>query len=474
MEVTLDIQQIRPYLSPNIFLFPQGDGHYLFAPSTRTYARVNKDMETLLNHCDGTMSIAELIVEYALLPEAIDLFRMLFAKGIVYSYEEAHSIDTNAQSPETEQPFTHLTLFPTHRCNLACTYCYAKGGDRTSSMTWRTAQVAFDFLFDQLPDEQSLVALTFHGGGEPTVAFPFIKDAASDFHRRCEAQNRKCHVSMVTNGTFGPNVLGWILENGVSVNFSLDGSSVVQDTQRPFRNGKGSFDVVAKNIRQLHHAGREITVRATVTASSLTHIDELVNTCVELGVAAVQIEPCFAVGRCEETGAAGPNPEEFAQRFLDAYRLGLANDIGVTYSGLRCTDTARDRFCGACGHSVAVTPEGYLTACFEVVHPDDPAAEVFFFGYVDREAECIRLDNDRLKSLRKRNVFNLPQCANCFLKYNCAGDCVVKSFRVGGSIFANVPSRCQMAEIINKKLIGWIADGIIVPRRKDAFEQYLY
>lgn len=469
-----DILQTKPCLSSDTFFFSEDGSRYLFAPLTRTYACVNGDMEALLRRCDGTESITELIAKYGLAPEAINLFRILFAKGVLSVQTEKESDAVGSEHRNVARPFTHLTLFPTHACNLACTYCYARGGDRPTSMSWRIAQAAFDFLFDQLPDEQELVALSFHGGGEPTLAFPFIKDVVAEFHRCCEKRDRRHHVSMVTNGTFGPDVLDWIIEEDIGVNFSLDGPPLVQDKQRPFRNGGGSYSVVIENIKRLQKAGREITVRATVTAGSLAHMDELVYDCLELGIAAVQAEPCFVVGRCEESGAGEPDPEEFAWRFLEAYRLGLAHDMDVTYSGLRCTDTPRDRFCGACGDSVAVTPEGYLTACFEVVHPDDPAAPIFFVGHVDEETGQVSLSEERLAYLRRRITPNLTGCADCFLKYSCAGDCVVKSFRTGGSIFARALNRCRMAEIINKKVISWIADGVIVPRDEDSFDQYLY
>lgn len=469
-----DISHTKPYLSTDTFFFSQDGGRYLFAPLTRTYARINEDMEALLRYCDGTQSVAEIIDRRELTSEAIDLFRVLFAKGIVSLEAKGVCVAAGVELENAVRPFTHLTLFPTHACNLTCTYCYASGGDRTSSMAWYTAQAAFDFFFDQLPDEQELVALSFHGGGEPTLAFPFIKEVAAEFSRRCEELNRRYHVSMVTNGTFGPDVLDWIVKENIGINFSLDGPPVIQDRQRPFRNGSGSYNTVVENIRRLREADREITVRATVTSESLAHLDELVYDCLELEVAALQAEPCFAVGRCRETGTSEPDPEGFAQRFLEAYRLGLAHDMNVTYSGFRCTDTPRDRFCGACGDSVAVTPEGYLTTCFEVVHADDPAASIFFVGSVDQSTGQVWLDQDRLAYLRSRITPNLPRCTDCFLKYNCAGDCVVKSFRSSGNIFARVPKRCQMAEIINKKVICWIADGNIVPRNEDSFDQYLY
>ncbi len=465
--------ETRPHLSPDTYLLSAGEGRYLYAPLSRSYARINGDMEALLARCDGTRTVAELIASCGLPHEAEELFATLFAKGIVRpeAAEAERPQDGAAPGPAR---FTHLTLFPTHACNLACTYCYAHGGDRPATLAWGTAVAAFDFLFGQLPEGQEPVALTYHGGGEPTLAFPFIKDAAAEFRRRCRETGRRGQVSMVTNGTFGREVLAWILDEDIGVNFSFDGPPAVQDAQRPFRDGRGSYGLVVENIRRLREVGREVTVRATVTAASLAHMEDLVRECLDLGVGAVQAEPCFSTGRAVESGAAEPDPAEFAARFLEAYRLGLAHDVDVTYSGLRCTDTPRDRFCGACGDSVALTPEGYLTACFEVVRADDPAAAVFFVGRVDGESGRVSLDEARLAYLRRRVTPNLDGCSGCFLKHNCAGDCVVKALRSTGSIFGRVASRCRMAEIVNTSIISWIADGVIVPQSREAFDQYLY
>ncbi len=469
-----DILEAKPYRSTDSFTILVDGSRYLFSPLTRTYSRINADMERLLTLCDGAHTVAELIGACGLPAEATELFQTLFAKDILRVEVETDPSADQEGPLNPARPFTHLTLFPTHACNLACTYCYASGGDRPKSMSRRTAQLALDFLFEQLPAEQELVALSFHGGGEPTMAFPFIRDITVDFRDRCEESGRRSHVSMVTNGAFGSKVLDWIIGSDIGVNFSMDGSPKVQDKQRPFRDGSGSYAVVVENMRALRQAGRDVTVRATVTADSLVDMDDLVSTCLDLDVAALQAEPCFVVGRCEESGVQEPEPKEFAWRFLDAYRRGLASNMDVTYSGLRCTDTPRDRFCGACGDSVAVTPDGHLTACFEVVHESDPAASIFFVGRVDESSDRVWLNEDRLAYLRQRITPNLDGCGGCFLKFNCAGDCVVKSFRAGGSIFAQVPDRCRMADLVNRKLIAWIADGEIVPRDEQAFEQYLY
>lgn len=106
---------------------------------------------------------------------------------------------------------------------------------------------------------------------------------------------------------------------------------------------------------------------------------------------------------------------------------------------------------------------------------EDPAAQIFFIGKIDIQSEKVIINKEKVKFLKGRITENLKACKNCFLKYNCAGDCLAKTFRsCGGDIFSPDPHRCQIANLINKQLIAWIADGVIEPRIADKYSVVKY
>ena len=95
----------------------------------------------------------------------------------------------------------------------------------------------------------------------------------------------------------------------------------------------------------------------------------------------------------------------------------------------------------------------------------DPAAKEFFIGIVDLIKGQVVVDKTRIKQLELRIAENMESCEGCFLRYHCAGDCPIKSFRYSNrDLYTPDPYHCQISEQINKQLIAWLADGVIDPR----------
>jgi len=367
---------------------------------------------------------------------------------------------------------THLAIFVTTKCNLACTYCYARGGESEQSMSRDTWLLAMDYFFanleaavNQRKDKRKNLNLAIHGGGEPTVEFDLLRSIVADFSDRACAMGLQPSVGMGTNGTYGDAVHQWIIDKRINVNISLDGPREVQNHQRPFRSGQPSYGLVERNIRRLVQAGRRVSIRATVTDEALQSMAETVVLAKRIGAAAVHFEPVSLTGRCTTSGVAKPDAEKFADVFLKCFLRGLELDIDVRYSGMRCFEQYHQRFCSACGQNFCVTPDGNITACYEVLHPDDPAASEFFIGRIDPIRGLVTLDQERIQQLKQRTGPNVEACKDCFLRYHCAGDCPVKSFRYSNrDLYSPDPYRCQIADRVNKQLIAWLADGVIEPR----------
>src|ERR1039458_4126085 len=64
------------------------------------------------------------------------------------------------------------TLFLTHRCNLACDYCYVSKSSDCMSLS--VAQRVIDFAFQNTPPADDIEIGFF--GGEPLLEFPLLRD----------------------------------------------------------------------------------------------------------------------------------------------------------------------------------------------------------------------------------------------------------------------------------------------------------
>ncbi|HEY6873774.1 MAG TPA: radical SAM protein [Geobacteraceae bacterium] len=454
-------------LNPRVSVFRHKGGIYLFDPATRTYAAMNETLLALVTKPDDVHSAEEVCGDDRTeLTEAVMQFRRL---GILKRPEEIVQGDRRP-APESFGSMTRLHIFVTTRCNLRCVYCYAKGGDSERIISRDIWQTAMDHFFSNLTFDAAQktpkpieVNLTVHGGGEPTIEFDTLKDIVSEFRRRAAEMGLKPSVAMGTNGTYGDSVHQWIVENNINVNISLDGPQHVQNRQRPFCSGEPSYDTVVRNLQLLVKSGRRVSVRATITSESIETMEETVKLAEQLGLAAVHFEPVTLTGR--GSTVSRPDPDQFVEKFLECFLLGLELDIDVKYSGMHCFKDCHQRFCSACGRNFCVTTEGNITTCYEVLDANDPAADIFFVGKIEPLQASVEWDLARIKELEQRIADNMEACEDCLLRYQCAGDCPIKSFRHSNrDLYSPDPFRCHIAKQINMSLIALLADGVIEPR----------
>ncbi|MCX6245750.1 MAG: radical SAM protein [Bacteroidetes bacterium] len=456
-------------LNPRASVFRHNGGFYLFDPATRTYASMNEPMLAFITNPDDTNLFDEISNNECKKIE--DVVNHLYRIGILISPESADKIDMCSEF-ESHSLTTQLVLFVTTKCNLQCTYCYAHGGDSEKTISRDIWRLAMDYFFSplNLGTAQKMakvknVNLTLHGGGEPTVEFAILKEIVADFQERANSEGLQSSISIGTNGTYNDSIYQWIIENNINVNISLDGTRDVQNRLRPYRSGQPSYDIVVHNLKGLVKTGRHVAFRATITDETVETMNETVELAKELGIATVHFEPVTLSGRRATTGLARPDAEQFAEKFLQCFLLGLKHDITVKWSGLRCFEHSNQQFCGACGQNFCVTPDGNITTCYEVLESNDPAAGIFFIGNVDLIHGRVVWDQSRIEKLKQRITENIYACKGCFLRYQCAGDCPIKSFRYSKrDLYSPDPYRCQISDRINKQLIAWLADGLIFPR----------
>lgn len=72
--------------------------------------------------------------------------------------------------------------------------------------------------------------------------------------RRVREVNKAVGFYATTNATLlDDEKIGFIKRHGISLMVSFDGPREIQDAQRPFANGKGSYDVIVPKIKLLEH-----------------------------------------------------------------------------------------------------------------------------------------------------------------------------------------------------------------------------
>jgi uncharacterized protein len=351
--------------------------------------------------------------------------------------------------PEKFTPLM-LTLFTTNQCNLRCKYCYASAGDsKPIVMDWHFAVSAIDRLVENAKTVKAdHINLGFHGGGEPLFPWAMIKRIVSYAEDTAKQNNLKLAVFSATNGLLSEQQLEWILQHFVNLNISFDGLPQVQDYHRPLPDGQGSFKFVDRTLKFLDEHNFNYGIRSTVSEYSIEMMEESFDFIVNNYKAkTIHFEPVFQCGRCRTNSEFNVNMDRFAEYFQKCSEKAKKLGIRFIYSGCRI-ETLSNSFCGVSSDNFAVTPDGYLTPCFEATSLDDPKAEKLFFGRINELGEVV-IDEEKRKFLHSLTVDNVDYCKNCFAKWHCGGECVAK-LEHDDYLGERGHDRCQL----NRKLVA--------------------
>lgn len=336
--------------------------------------------------------------------------------------------------PEIEFSPTKLTVFTTSDCNLNCVYCYNRAGENPKHNNLENALLATDFIIDNaIKKNEKYITINFHGGGEPLLwsCWDFLTEYVSKVKEKAKDNNIKAFFRAGTNGVFNPIQREWIKNNINQLTVSLDGPEDIQNMQRPLANGKGSFKAVMKTIEYFRKNNVDFSLRPTISELSVRRMPEIVDFFVSLGLKEIHLEPLYECGRCATTDTKAPDPMDFANYMIKAKERGKELGVKVMHG---CSDLYRTTtfFCGVTIPSFNITPEGDISACFEVTRRDDPRKNEFFYGTIENNK--LKFNYDKIKQLQSRRLKNLPGCNNCITAYHCGGDCAAKAADFSGTM----------------------------------------
>ncbi len=162
-----------------------------------------------------------------------------------------------------------LSLQVTQQCNLRCKYCiysedsnFSQRSHSSNIMSLDIAKKAIMFYRRHAIDIEKPV-IGFYGG-EPLLAFPTIVKAVEYADDLFEGKNIAYNIT--TNATLlTDEIIDFLLSHDFKITFSLDGPKAVQDRNRVFRGGGGTYDLVIHNIRKVYEKTPDIADKLAIS-----------------------------------------------------------------------------------------------------------------------------------------------------------------------------------------------------------------
>ena len=339
-----------------------------------------------------------------------------------------------------------LCLHIAHDCNLACRYCFAEEGEyhgRRALMSYEVGKKALDFLIANSGSREHLEVDFF--GGEPLMNWDVVKRLVEYGRSQEEARHKKFRFTLTTNGVLlNDEIMEFCNKEMSNVVLSLDGRREVNDRMRPFRNGKGSYELIVPKFQEFakRRGDKDYFVRGTFTNKNLDFGEDVLHYA-ELGFEKMSMEPVVAEPtedyaiREEDLPEILKEYDRLAAEYVKRHKEGKGFTFFHFMVDLKQGPCVAKRLsgCGSGTEYLAVTPWGDLYPCHQFV-----GKEEFLLGNVDTGVTNTAIRDE----FKLCNVYAKEKCRDCFARFYCSGGCAANSYNFHGSINDAYDIGCEL------------------------------
>lgn len=360
--------------------------------------------------------------------------------------------------------YTTITFCVTEDCNLACKYCYMVGKNNKRKMTFETAKKIVDYVLESsLDNYEDAVSWDFIGG-EPLLEMELIDKISDYIVAKSYILNHRwfhCHsFSFSTNGIlYGSELIRKYIQKHyghVWFGLSVDGTKIKHDRARVYKDGRGSYDDVAKNIPLWLSEFPGASTKATFSSDDLPYLKDSVIHLWDLGIhevmANIVYEDVWKEGDVELFESQLKELADYIidHQLWDKYKVAFFDvNTGLPV----CREDLYKNRCGAGYKSLAFDCEGNIYPCIRFLDMCFPNKDKIIIGNIDTG-----INKDYLRSFAALDwISQSPaECNNCEYGSNC-GWCEAYNFQesTNDTIFERTTYLCEMNKV-NAKITDYL------------------
>lgn len=349
-------------------------------------------------------------------------------------YSNLHTDGNSLNTPLKMDKLERLVINISNECNMCCKYCYANNGNYQSEsrlMSVDTLRRTLDVMYGLYP-EIELIQLF---GGEPMLNTEVLKEACLYI----EKHKKSSEIGMVSNGTIVTDELIELIQNyNFHITISID-TEQIHDKLRMFKGGRGSFDIIRKNIDRLRRETKEpYMLEVTYTKLHEDHgikindvIRELNQTFPGIPVHMVCVssnDPKYRIN--DSTAFVTSVVEEFENiTSLDMIKSSAVDRYLAPFK----RQSLCHHFCHAGYDSISISSEGDIYPCSAFIDKE----EFYIANIYDKEEELSGILNQMRRSYYDIKRNEEGKCKDCFAKTLCSGCLHVNYTDTGDANFAS-------------------------------------
>lgn len=349
-----------------------------------------------------------------------------------------------------------IIIKPTFNCNYRCTYCYLTNCIKSDTyvMNYEVAErlISQAVLFCKNNNRPKLTII-WHGG-EPLLWG--IKNFDSIFSFTEQLSTSLCirHCLQTNLSLINDDYIHLFKRYNINIGFSLDGPKDINDRFRKRMDGRGSYDIIIRNLYKCREA--ELNVGAIVVASSVlkNRIPELYRFICEYKLN-FKFNPLFLAGEASNCQSLSLTPLEYVQmsnELFDLWFFDKEHHIKEsTFEDIASAFLTENKITKGCMFSrncqdnfLAISPHGDIFPCGRFCDTDT----TYSYGNINEEPLEIILKRRNESAQYKRAEFIAnSSCKDCSFFNMCHGGCLHDGY-LSGRNFETKTFLCSAYKII--------------------------
>ena len=345
------------------------------------------------------------------------------------------------------------SILVTEDCNLACTYCFEH--HKKNVMTKQVAEDSLRFLAKNAITNHNdhFHAMIF--GGEPLLNIDVVEHIFKKGLEIAKEYNIRFSANIITNATVMNNRIYNVLREyrdkvNLNIQLSVDGVKEVHDEYRITKAGKGSFDMVIKNIPKFQKLydnnpkDRRLSIHGCVNHKSLPRLFESY-TFFKYYLGFKQIW-FLAIAEEDWTKEDVKIYRQQCDKIYNDILLELNKtkniieaDYYAPFDKWRYVDQGFALPCSAGRSYVTITANGEIYPCHQIYFNDPNKTTKIGDIYNG-------IDEDKRRMFLEYDNSDFKGCIGC--KNNNCYRCLAANWMVNGSIFSSIKNlHCAMTSV---------------------------
>lgn len=379
--------------------------HYIFSSRNGVLLRISDKLWTLLKN---RHYLDEDLIMHNPVLQTLKEKQILCTEKDDSTYLNKLHVEHLSHSFQTSH--LSLTILPTERCNLACSYCFEV--DKQQIDMSNDVQIE---LFNYLRSTSCRTYSITWFGGEPLLRIDVIKNLLDELSKIRD--KKMTHHTLITNGTLlSPKVYEVFKRYPLDeIQITFDGIKETHDSIRCHSNGIGTFDKIREGIIRFAEIfpKTKINFRINIGNNNRHEFKQLYKTIKSWFSCMSEIRYNIYPGIIKDKGAkscasACMNKCEELNFYLDL------KSSGIKYFGY-----PQKKTCGCiatCTSSAVIGADGNIYRCWEEVGKKELV--------ISNLHEQLISNSDLYSNyLIQGSIFNDPTCRECSFLPLCSGGC---------------------------------------------------